>query len=64
MGQAHLCAVYRAWCQQEGAPAVSARAFAARVRERAGLVSPKGMILSNQRKYYPGIGLVADEETV
>jgi putative DNA primase/helicase len=29
-----------------------------------GMASPKEMILSNQRKYYPGIGLVADEETV
>jgi putative DNA primase/helicase len=29
-----------------------------------GLASPKEMILSNRRKYYPGIGLFADEETV
>jgi putative DNA primase/helicase len=61
--QAHLYAVYKAWCQNEGAPAISSRAFAARVREVVGLASPKDMILSNQRKYYPGIGLVADEET-
>ncbi|WP_244188941.1 primase-like DNA-binding domain-containing protein, partial [Streptomyces yokosukanensis] len=61
--QAQLYAAYRAWCQNEGAPAVSSRAFAARVREVMGLASPKEMILSNQRKYYPGIGLVADEET-
>lgn len=61
--QAHLYAVYRSWCQNEGAPAISSRAFAARVRDVVGLTSPKEMILSNQRKYYPGIGLLADEET-
>ncbi|MEU2652178.1 MULTISPECIES: phage/plasmid primase, P4 family [Streptomyces] len=61
--QAQLYAAYKGWCQNEGAPAVSSRAFAARVRETVGLASPKEMILSNQRKYYPGIGLVADEET-
>jgi putative DNA primase/helicase len=61
--QAHLYAAYRAWCQNEGAPAISSRAFAVRVRETVGLASPKQMILSNQRKYYPGIGLLADEET-
>lgn len=54
--------MYRAWCQNEGNPAISSRAFAARVREMVGLASPKQMILSNQRKYYPGIGLVADQE--
>jgi putative DNA primase/helicase len=61
--QAHLHAVYRAWCNQEGAPAVSSRAFAARIREMVGMASPKDMILSNQRKYYPGIGLLAPEES-
>ncbi|MER8062477.1 MULTISPECIES: phage/plasmid primase, P4 family [unclassified Streptomyces] len=61
--QTQLYAAYRAWCRNEEAPAVSSRAFAARVRELVGLASPKDMILSNQRKYYPGIGLVADEET-
>lgn len=60
--QARLYAAYKAWCQNEGAPAVSSRAFASRVREAVGLASPKEMILSNQRKYYPGIGLLADEE--
>ncbi|MGW2706660.1 DNA primase family protein [Streptomyces sp. NPDC001340] len=61
--QAQLYAAYRGWCQNEGAPAISSRAFAARVREVVGLASPKEMILSNQRKYYPGIGLLAYEET-
>ncbi|MFF6984717.1 phage/plasmid primase, P4 family [Streptomyces sp. NPDC008343] len=61
--QARLYAAYRHWCQNEGAPAISSRAFASRVRETMGLSSLKDMILSNQRKYYPGIGLNADGET-
>ncbi|WP_329572928.1 DNA primase family protein [Kitasatospora sp. NBC_01266] len=61
--QAQLYAAYKTWCQSEGAPPLSSRAFATRVREAVGLDSPKRMILSNQRKYYPGIGLLADEET-
>ncbi|MEV6534195.1 phage/plasmid primase, P4 family [Streptomyces sp. NPDC051639] len=60
--QTALYAAYRAWCQNEGAPAMSSRAFAARSRELVGLASPKEMILSNQRKHYPGIGLLTDEE--
>ncbi|WP_199550962.1 phage/plasmid primase, P4 family [Streptomyces sp. N35] len=62
--QSGLYAAYGSWCHKEGAPAVSSRSFAARVRETLGLESPKQMILSNQRKYYPGIALTADEETV
>ncbi|MEU6284019.1 phage/plasmid primase, P4 family [Streptomyces sp. NPDC047028] len=60
--QTTLYATYRAWCQNEGAPAMTSRAFAARTRELVGLASPKEMILSNQRKHYPGIGLLTDEE--
>ncbi|MFF9870105.1 phage/plasmid primase, P4 family [Streptomyces sp. NPDC013953] len=60
--QATLYGAYKNWCQSDGAPPVSSRAFAARARELAGLSSPKEMILSNSRKYYPGIGLLADEE--
>ncbi|WP_398999870.1 phage/plasmid primase, P4 family [Streptomyces sp. CBMA152] len=60
--QTRLYAAYRAWCQNEGAPVITSRAFAARARELVGLASPKEMILSNSRKYYPGIGLLADEE--
>lgn len=41
---------------------MSSRAFAARTRKLVGLASPKEMILSNSRKYYPGIGLLTDEE--
>ncbi|MFD4482984.1 phage/plasmid primase, P4 family [Streptomyces sp. NPDC058471] len=60
--QARLYAEYKTWCQNEGAPVISSRAFAARARELVGLASPKEMILSNSRKYYPGIGLLAEEE--
>ncbi|MER6161647.1 phage/plasmid primase, P4 family [Streptomyces sp. NPDC001868] len=60
--QTALYAAYRAWCHTEGAPAMSSRAFAARTRELVGLASPKEMILSNQRKHYPGIGLLTDQE--
>ncbi|TXL84543.1 DNA primase [Streptomyces sp. IB2014 016-6] len=55
--QAQLYGSYRKWCQLEGANPVSSRAFAARVRETVGIATPKNMILSNQRKFYPGIGL-------
>lgn len=61
--QTRLYNAYKDWCQNEGAPAISSRAFATRVRELVGLASPKEMKVSNQRKYYPGIGLLADEET-
>ncbi|MFE6554095.1 DNA primase family protein [Streptomyces sp. NPDC004096] len=60
--QTALYATYKTWCHNEGAPAMSSRAFAARTRELVGLTSPKEMILSNQRKHYPGIGLLTDEE--
>ncbi|MFD9097793.1 phage/plasmid primase, P4 family [Streptomyces collinus] len=60
--QTALYAAYKAWCQNEGAPAMSSRAFASRTRELVGLASPKEMILSNQRKHYPGIGLLTDDE--
>lgn len=61
--QAQLYAAYKGWCLGEGAPPMSSRGFAARVREAVGLASPKEMVLSNQRKYYPGIGLLVDGET-
>jgi putative DNA primase/helicase len=60
--QTLLYAAYKDWCQSEGATALSSRAFAQRAREVAGLASPKEMLLSNSRKYYPGIGLIAGEE--
>ena len=55
--QAQLYARYTTWCRTEGALPLSRRAFAARTRELIGLASPKDMVLSNSRKYYPGIGL-------
>ncbi|MFE6713933.1 phage/plasmid primase, P4 family [Streptomyces sp. NPDC057695] len=61
--QKTLYEAYRAWCSSEGCVAMSNRTFAARARELLGLSSPKEMILSNSRKYYPGIGLLAQEET-
>ncbi|MEU6210830.1 phage/plasmid primase, P4 family [Streptomyces sp. NPDC047023] len=60
--QVRLYGVYCTWCRDEGAPVMSSRAFAARTREIAGLASPKEMILSNSKKYYPGIGLLAQGE--
>ena len=59
--QAPLYSAYTRWCGFEGANPVSARALASRVRDAIGIASPKEMILSNQRKYYPGIGLIAAE---
>ncbi|MBZ4018035.1 DNA primase family protein [Streptomyces purpurogeneiscleroticus] len=63
--QKHLYLAYTRWCESEGATPVSSRAFAARVREVLGMSSPKDMATSNSKKYYPGIGLIADttEET-
>ncbi|MBQ0867335.1 phage/plasmid primase, P4 family [Streptomyces sp. RK75] len=64
--QKHLYLAYCRWCESEGATPVSSRAFAARVRDTLGMRSPKEMATSNQKKYYPGIGLIADltdEET-
>ncbi|WP_030686924.1 DNA primase family protein [Streptomyces sp. NRRL B-1347] len=61
--QTHLYTAYKTWCQNEGAPAMSSRAFAARTRELVGLTSPKQMMTSNQRKYYPGIGLLDSQES-
>ncbi|MFH9299411.1 phage/plasmid primase, P4 family [Streptomyces sp. NPDC017520] len=58
--QSQLYSSYTGWCRLEGANPVSSRAFAARVRETIGISTPKQMILSNQRKFYPGIGLNAE----
>ncbi|MER5362678.1 phage/plasmid primase, P4 family [Streptomyces sp. NPDC002785] len=55
--QAQLYSSYRNWCRLKGAIPISSRAFATRVRELVGIATPKDMTLSNQRKFYPGIGL-------
>ncbi|MFF4369400.1 phage/plasmid primase, P4 family [Streptomyces sp. NPDC001594] len=60
--QAMLYQAYRKWCLAEGANPVTSRAFAARIRETLGMSSPKQMLTSNQRKFYPGIGLLASPE--
>ncbi|MEE1735027.1 primase-like DNA-binding domain-containing protein, partial [Streptomyces sp. BE147] len=60
--QAHLYNAYKTWCAQEDTSPVSSRAFAVRVRESIGLADHRVMLLSNQRKYYPGIGLLAEHE--
>ncbi|MET8753212.1 phage/plasmid primase, P4 family [Streptomyces sp. NPDC004667] len=61
--QATLYQAYRQWCLGEGANPVTSRAFAARIRETLGMRSPKEMLASNQRKFYPGIGLLTSPVT-
>ncbi len=58
--QTSLYAAYTRWCSSEGATPVSARNFAARIRDTLRMTSPKDMILSNSRKFYPGIGLSSE----
>ncbi|MGQ7747643.1 DNA primase family protein [Streptomyces sp. WC2508] len=60
--QTQLYTSYRNWCQLEGANPASSRAFAARVRETVGITTPKEILLSNQRKFYPGIALSPEPE--
>ncbi|MEU2132265.1 phage/plasmid primase, P4 family [Streptomyces sp. NPDC018352] len=60
--QTQLYISYRDWCRLEGVNPVSSRAFAARVRETVGIDTPKEIILSNQRKFYPGIALNPEAE--
>ncbi|MFF1690627.1 phage/plasmid primase, P4 family [Streptomyces sp. NPDC058254] len=60
--QKTLYLAYQAWCdgEPEVARPVSSRTFASRVREALGMRSPSEMATSNSRKYYPGIGLLAE----
>lgn len=58
--QATLYAEYTRWCGLEAATPLTPRAFAARVRDTVGMTSPKQMLLSNSRKFYPGIGLLTE----
>ncbi|MFD9592063.1 phage/plasmid primase, P4 family [Kitasatospora sp. NPDC059973] len=59
--QGQLYTAYAAWCHtEEGLRPATARAFATRVRLELGLASPADMIKSNGRKFYPGIGLLAE----
>ncbi|GCD96903.1 DNA primase family protein [Embleya hyalina] len=61
--QGLLYATYSAWCSsgEEARPA-SARAFANRVRQELGLASPADMTKSSGRKYYPGLGLLPEDD--
>ncbi|MGW4412601.1 DNA primase family protein [Nonomuraea sp. NPDC004702] len=56
--QTSLYTAYTRWCGAEGATPVSARNFAARIRDTLKMASPREMVLSNSRKFYPGIGLI------
>ncbi|WP_371656740.1 MULTISPECIES: phage/plasmid primase, P4 family [unclassified Streptomyces] len=59
--QGLLYGAYSAWCSaSEGIRPATARAFATRVRTELGLASPADMMKSSGRKYYPGLGLLAD----
>ncbi|WP_151485124.1 hypothetical protein [Streptomyces albicerus] len=60
---ARLCAAFTAWCQNEGAPAVSARAARGRVRAVGGTGAAHPDDPVRRRKDGPGSGLVGDEET-
>ncbi|MGW3149527.1 DNA primase family protein [Streptomyces sp. NPDC001177] len=53
-----LYAAYRAWCRQEGAVPDSAHTFTALIREAVGSMAGTDTVPSNERKLYPGIGLV------
>ncbi|MFE3501949.1 phage/plasmid primase, P4 family [Kitasatospora sp. NPDC059146] len=59
--QGQLYAAYVTWCTSaEGIRPTSNRAFATRVRTDLGLATPNDMLKSNGRKFYPGLGLLAD----
>ncbi|MFB7915390.1 phage/plasmid primase, P4 family [Streptomyces sp. NPDC056061] len=62
--QKTLYLAYQSWCdgEPEVAKPVSSRTFAARVRETLGMRSPSDMATSNSRKYYPGIGLLVEDD--
>lgn len=55
-----LYETYGRWCSEEGIRPATSRAFASRIRQELGLVSPAEMIKNNDRKLYPGLGLLAD----
>ncbi|MFC8956525.1 phage/plasmid primase, P4 family [Streptomyces sp. NPDC057101] len=61
--QAGLYTAYRTWCHHEGTHTLTSRRFATRVRELLRMTSPKEMILSGSRKYYPGLRLLTEEGT-
>ncbi|MFH9016493.1 phage/plasmid primase, P4 family [Streptomyces sp. NPDC017943] len=58
-----LYVAYTRWCVAEGINAATPRAFASRVRNEVGLVSPAAMLKSKGRKYYPAIALIDQSMT-
>ncbi|MFE2848621.1 phage/plasmid primase, P4 family [Streptomyces scopuliridis] len=61
--QGLLYATYSSWCSAgEGIRPATARAFATRVRQELSLASPADMMKSSGKKYYPGLGLLTDDE--
>lgn len=61
--QGLLYTTYSSWCSAgEGIRPATARAFATRVRQELALASPADMMKSSGRKYYPGLGLLTDDE--
>ncbi|WCD91202.1 hypothetical protein KPP03845_200163 (plasmid) [Streptomyces xanthophaeus] len=61
--QGLLYAAYSTWCSAgEGIRPATARAFATRVRQELSLASPADMMKSSGKKYYPGLGLLGEDE--
>ncbi|MGW6874577.1 DNA primase family protein [Streptomyces xanthophaeus] len=61
--QGLLYAAYSTWCSAgEGIRPATARAFATRVRQELALASPADMMKSSGKKYYPGLGLLGEDE--
>ncbi|MDX3433930.1 phage/plasmid primase, P4 family [Streptomyces sp. ME01-18a] len=62
--QGLLYAAYSSWCSAgEGIRPATARAFATRVRQELSLASPADMMKSSGKKYYPGLGLLTDDDS-
>ncbi|MFD9053409.1 DNA primase family protein [Streptomyces zaomyceticus] len=57
--QAELYSAYLRWSEYEGTSPLTAMRFASRVREALSMRSAADMLYSNQRKFYPGIGLLS-----
>ncbi|GHH45827.1 phage/plasmid-associated DNA primase [Streptomyces candidus] len=53
-----LYETYGRWCAEEGIRASPNRAFASRIRQELGLVSPADMVKNNATKFYPRLALL------
>ncbi|MFD3513339.1 phage/plasmid primase, P4 family [Streptomyces sp. NPDC058657] len=61
--QGVLYAAYGTWCSaSEGIRPATSRSFASRIRQELGLASPNDMMKSSGKKYYPGLGLLSEED--